>query len=434
MAALLATRVLLARTMDPAGYGAFGIGLSLTTVASKLLAFGIVPATQYYGSKESAQRSSFVKTALSLALFVSMLSLGGLWWIMPRYLTSYWAINPASHVMFLSMIPLMPVIIMSAVLTIIFIPRGQIFHFNIFQMMGGVLMPLFFGAALLFLAPPVAAVLGQVLAWIFIFAFCVWSFRYDIRLGMLDHRLACQLLLYGLKTWPYVVLSVGAARFALIIGTSQITETEAGFYIVALNVIEGMFGFYGGLGQLLLSKVSMREASSYNQVQLLMRTSVAAVAVIGSGYMLLGRPTLVLFFGRGYEEAFPLSLVLLIMGAAHAQQSLLVNFMAGIGRPFRNTVTVAVEMVVLAIAVPVLTLRYGATGLAWAAAVAAIIALVISFYQALHAMKCSHMDLLVLRKADLAQIGREIRNVASFAFKRKNLSAVSADKNVDSNL
>jgi O-antigen/teichoic acid export membrane protein len=411
LGALLVARVAMARFMGPAEYGAFGIGLNCATVLYKTGTVGLVPATQYYGGKPQGERAGFFRTVLLLGLVVSGLLTMGALTVGRTLFASYWETKPIGFEVFLIFAACVPVLMLGDLLSILLIPREKMWQFNVTQLMTGCLLPVLFMAGILVLAPLPAAITAQVLAWVAVFAYGAICFRREIYTGAFDGGTAMEVVKYGLKTWPYVLLAVGAARFAVVYGASLVTAADAGRYIVAMNVVDGLFGFHGALGQLLLSKVSKQETAAYKGVLAAMRISMAALLVLCLLYVSCGRPVFNALFGAEYQGAFVVSAVLLIMRACHAQHSIAVSFLAGNGMPGRNTITLAGEMLALLVSVPLLAERYGVIGLAWAAALSALVGLVISTVQVVRVMKCAPSDLFVLRRSDLEKVASEVRKM-----------------------
>lgn len=401
----------MARFMGPAAYGGFGIGLNCATVIYKTGTAGIVPAIQYYGGKPQGERAGFFRTVLWLSLMVSALLALGAFVGAQTFFVSYWAKQPVGYQAFVVLAAFIPVLMLGDVLSILFIPREKMLQFNVTQLLTGCLLPILFMVGLMVLTPLHAAVTAQILAWCAVFAYGISSFRKEIFAGAFDGATALGVVKYGLKTWPYVLLAVGAARFAVVYGASLVTPADAGRYIVALNVVDGLFGFHGALGQLLLSKVSKQETAAYKGVLAAMRISLAALLTLCLLYLSGGRPAFNLLFGAEYQDAFWVSAVLLIMRACHAQHSIAVSFLAGNGMPGRNTITLAGEMVALLISVPLLAELYGVIGLAWAAALSAVVGLVISTVQVKRVMQCGLGELFVLRRADLEKMAEEVRKM-----------------------
>jgi len=413
LGAILVTRILMARTMGPAAYGGFGVGLNLTTVLYKLLSVGIVPATQFYGSKEISKDISFIKTILAVSLCVALAILLIGIGVVPWLLSSYWQKQPIGYQVYTTFALFLPFIILGDVLSILFIPLGRILNYNTVQLIGGSLMPVLFSLGLFFLVPMNSAVASQIAIWIIIFLYDLWFFRKVIFAGSFDKSLAHDMTSYGLKTWPNVLLNVGAARFAVLYGASIITEVQIGYYIVAMNVVDGIFSFHAVLGQFLLSRVSKQENESYGGIQMVMRISCVVLAMICLLYLCFGKLLVEIFFGKNFVQAFQISLIILIMRFAHALHGILSNFLAGMNMPTRNTFTLGSEMLLLFITVPLLTTRYGVYGLSWAAALSAILALSVSTYQSVIVMKCNIWDLYVLRRSDISKLFNQLKSLFS---------------------
>jgi O-antigen/teichoic acid export membrane protein len=399
----------MARTLGPAAYGGFGIGLNATTVLSKFFALGTVPATQYYASKKTCGQSDFIKTVLLLTLAISAVVMLVSFGILPWALSSYWQKQTTGYGVYLGLASFIPIIMLTNSLSIVLIPWGKIRQYTVIQLIGGVLIPILFGLFLLFFPPLSAAVISQAAIWVLSFACNVWYIKGSIGHGLFQKTLAEKILSYGLKTWPNVILSLGAARIAVLIGAAFISEARVGLFIVALNLSEAIFGFHSTVGQLLLSEVSEKETDSFPLVQRVMRFSSALFLAMGVMYFAVGKYLVQWFFGDKYSSSFSLSLILLGTGLAHAFHRVLSNFLAGMGFPSRNTITLCCEVAMLAILVPLLSSNFDVQGLAVASAASALFGLIISTIQSLKIMKCRLWDLYGFTNEDFVILIQKIK-------------------------
>ncbi len=414
LAALLA-RTLMARLLGPVFYGGFGVGLNMTTVLSRLLTFGVLPAAQYYGSKTEFDRRDHLRTSLLLGLVTALFvtSLGVL--LVPRLLAGYWAKQTVGLEVFQQLAPFLGLIIIGSVMGIIMIPWNRVLQYTIGQIILGVLVPVVFLAGLPFLLPLKAAVVAQVSVWVAALFFHAWVMRGELRGGHFQPHLAKKMVRYGLMTWPQVILGVGAARLAILLGANYLDQTNIGLFIVGMNISEAIFGFHGSLGQLVLSRLSEEETGAYRVTQQAMRLSVILLVSISLIYLGVGKPLLVLIFGNEYTASWNLSLILLVTGGTHSLGRLSANVLAGLGKPIRNSLTLTCEVLCLLILIPWLTKSQGAAGLALASAISAALSLLVSLGQSARAMDCGITTLIVPRKKDWVLGGSLLKLVANSA-------------------
>jgi O-antigen/teichoic acid export membrane protein len=402
--AALVARTLMARLLGPVFYGGLGVGMNMATVMSRLLNFGVMPAAQYFGSKSEFDRRDHLRTSLVMGAIVglSVTAVGVL--LVPHFLAGYWTKQPIGLEVFQQLAPFLGLVILGNILGIILIPWNRVLQYTLGQVLVGLLVPLVFLATLPFVLPLKAAVLAQITVWIVALAYNLVVMRGELFGGRFQPDLAVKMVKYGLQTWPHVILNVGAARLAILLGANYLGQNDVGLFIVGMNISEAIFGFHGSLGQLVLSRVSEEESRAYQVTQQTMRLSVILLIAIALLYILLGQPLLVLIFGREYSSSWNLSLVLLITGGAHSLGRLSANVLAGLGKPIRNTVTLVGEVLSLAILVPLLTMSSGTIGLALASAISAVISLIISLWQTGRLMGCGMKTLLVPEKNDAVLI------------------------------
>lgn len=413
LAGALASRVLMARMLGPAQYGGFGFSLNLVTVISRIFAFGLVPSVQYHASKKDWSRKDFLRTVVVIGVGVALALTAISIVAVPRLLVKQFADHPSSAQSYpylaLGVFP----VVLGSVFAIVLIPWGRVGAYTVVQLMTGAFIAIAFGASSAIVAPLKAAIAANLIAWCIALAYNIGILRRDLWGGTFQGSAARKIWRYGLVVWPNVILGVGTARLATLLGGAFVPEEALGEFIVALNVAEGLFAFHAPLGTLLFSRVSEQERASFGVTQETMRVSVVTLLAVSAVFVLLGKPVLVLLFGRRFENAWVPALVLLGTGAAHALMRVLNNFLAGMGKPTRNTVTLASEVAALCALVPFLARKYGAIGLASASASAAAVSLVVSTAQGCWEMRCTPAALFLVRMDDLAKMRRRIGGLIS---------------------
>ncbi len=411
LGATLVSRVLMARLMGPVGYGGFGVGINLVAVLSKALAFGAPPAVQYYASKKQESREDFLRTVLGLALALSVALTGFAVLVLPRLAAFYFNQQPIAA----SMYPILAFgvfpIVLGSTLASVLIPWGRISVYAAIQFVPSAIVLVGF-VVLLTLRPPLeAAVVAQLIAWAAALLYNAWVVRAELKGGRFRWDLAKRIARYGLVIWPNVLLGIGTARIAVVMGAVFVTGAEIGYFVVALNVVEGILAFHAPVGQLLFARVSERERQAFGIAQESMRVSVFVLVSLSLVFVVIGRPFLVAIFGREFAASWPLALVLIGTGVCHALMRVLNNFVAGMGRPSLNTITLAVETGLLIALIPLLAASGSALGLAVASLSSAIAALIVATTHACGIMRCSPATLYVTRRSDLAKLGRRVQHL-----------------------
>jgi hypothetical protein len=122
----------------------------------------------------------------------------------------------------------------------------------------------------------------------------------------------------------------------------------------------------------------------------------------------MGKWLLLILFGKGYDGSWDLALILVVASTAHALMRVLSNFMAGMGKPGKNTITLMTEILSLLVSIPVATHAYGVEGLCIAAALSASMSFGVSLLQCCREMNCSPLVLLVPRIEDLRKVSRRM--------------------------
>jgi O-antigen/teichoic acid export membrane protein len=411
LAAAVVTRVVMARLMGPAGYGGFGVGLNLVTVTSKVLAFGSAPAVQYNASKGQESRGDCLRTVLGLGMVLGTAVAAFSVLVLPGFLGDYFNQQPvaASVYPFLAL-GVLP-IVLGGVLASLLIPWGRIFAYAVIQLVPGAFTLVFFGVSLAVMTPLAAAVAGYLVAWGTGLGYNLWVLRGEMRGGRFQWSLATRIVRYGLVVWPNVVLAIGAARTAVVLGAGYVAGADIGLLVVALNLVEGVLAFHAPMGQLLFTRVSERERQSFAITQESMRVSVFVMVVVSAAFVAAGRPILLVLFGGQFAGAWHLALILIGTGVCHSLMRVLNNFLAGMGLPSRNTITLAVETALLLVLVPVLAHSGSVVGLAVASVCSAFVGLLVATVQTCRIMRCSPTALYATRRADLLKLHRRVRRL-----------------------
>jgi O-antigen/teichoic acid export membrane protein len=300
-------------------------------------------------------------------------------------------------------------IVLGGLLAALLIPWGRILAYAVIQVVPGVLVLGVFAALVALVGPLAAAVAGHLVAWGTALGYNLWVLRQELRGGRFQWTLASRILRYGFVVWPNVVLAIGTARTAVLLGAGYVAAADIGFFVVALNLVDGVFAFHAPIGQLLFTRVSERERQSFAITQESMRVSVFGLLAVSAVFVAVGRPVLLILFGNQFADSWHLALILIGTGVCHSLMRVLNNFLAGMGRPSRNTITLAAETALLLVLVPALAHSGSIIGLAVASAASAFAALIIATFQTCRVMRCSPAALYMTRRSDLTKLHRRVR-------------------------
>jgi O-antigen/teichoic acid export membrane protein len=411
LVAALITRVFMARLLGPAGYGGFGVAVNLVTVLSKALAFGALPATQYFASKGQESREDLLRTVLTLGAVLGVALTGFALLVLPRVGGFYFSQQPIAAAIYpLLALGILPIVV-GGVIASVLIPWGRVPAYATTQLMPSVLVLIGLLALLAVTSPLQAAALAYLAAWTAAMLYGIWVVRRGLSGGRFRSGLAKDIARYGLVVWPNVLLGVGSSRIAIVLGAVFVSGADMGLFVIALNVVEGVFAFHAPIGQLLFTRVSEREHQAFGIAQESMRVSVFVLLGLSLVFVAVGRPMITWVFGRDFAASWLLALVLIGTGVSHSLMRVLNNFVAGMGRPGLNTITLGVETGLLIALVPLFAVSGSPLGLAVASVCSALAALLVATAHSCSIMRCRPATLYLTRRSDLARLGRRVQDL-----------------------
>lgn len=395
----LATRVLLARLLGAASFGAFGAALGAATLLSRALSFGSATASQVFASRPGRDRGTLIGTSLALASAVAVVATGIgfllLGWIQATLLANH----PGSGATLALLLAFLPVVIISMNLGVMLIPFRQVKAYSVLQLVGGsaFIVP----CALLSLAlPPIqAAAWAQVTLWLTVLIATTILLRDDLKTLRVDWDLAREMVAFGWRAWPNVCLSIGLASCAVLFGAPFLSPVELSLFVLALNIVEGVFSPHASVGQLMLSKAAADTQDAYGKTALLVRLSWVAFLGVGALMAATGWWLIPTVFGREFTTAYAVTLALLVGGAAHAIVRLLGNVFAGVGQPARTTRTLSAEMAAFLVLLVGLG-QHGLWGVVAASSGSAVVGVVVGLDQFRRLSNLSWTDLLFSKRSD----------------------------------
>lgn len=395
----LASRVVLSHSLGVANFGAFGAATNAMTVSSRTLSFGSASAAQYFASKVAAPRGTVIATSLGLAGIISLVAMAGQFVLVGPMQTAFFGQHPLGLQALLRMSWAMPFVVLAMNLGVMLIPFRRIREYGGLQVLSGGLFVFLCLGLLPFMAPLQAAVVAQITVWGATLGATLWFIRDDLHDLHWSGPLARQLLSFGFRSWPNGCLSIGIASFAVLFGARFMSPVELSVFVLAMNIVEGLFSPHVALGALVLSKQASEEEAAQPKVMRLLRTSLALFAGLFAAFALTGYWVIPFVFGPGFRPAYAVGLALFVTGASHAMLKTMGNAFAGMGRPGLTTVALAGEVLVLGC----LLWTLGTTGL-WGVVVASAVASIVGWGIALVQMRSlyrtSFSNLLFANQSD----------------------------------
>lgn len=185
--------------------------------------------------------------------------------------------------------------------------------------------------------------------------------------------------IFGFGRWVFVSSILGFLVISLdkVILGGQITATQFGVYSVAVLLFMAPYDICQKLVSSVLfpalSEVNRTDPASLKSIYYRMRLPVEGfAAVVGTALVILGDWIVRLLYDPRYYEAGPvlqiMSVAIFLIGTYASSQVYMV-----VGKPWIMTMLIAVRLVALAIALPLLTASHGLIGTAWAIVVSHVL-------------------------------------------------------------
>jgi O-antigen/teichoic acid export membrane protein len=413
----MVSRVLIWRLLGVEAYGGVAFSLNLVTVISRSLSPGIAPATQYWAAKTHAHRDDVARVATTIGVVVAAVLVVGTYAAMPLLARHYFPadsrVAPTFAWLALGIFP----VVVTSVLASLLLAWTRFGAYNLVALVTGIFVPVIMLLATLVVPPVTAVVAAHLVCWFAAAALALVFTAGPVHAGRWNGDLVRPMLKFALQSWPNIVMSVGAARLVSVVGLAFVGDVQFGFYILAVNVTEALFAMFAPIGQILFTRVSNSEAASFAVVARSMRLAVLTFTLLSVGFILAGKPVLLLVLGDSAAPAWPIALIVLGSAGAHAIMRIMTSVLAGMGRPTLNTVALGVEIAVLALCIVPLGMRFGATGLAVCGVIGAAAALLVNMVQLCRVM---HVGPITLFVPSLGDVRFAMSRVGEFVSRRRN--------------
>jgi O-antigen/teichoic acid export membrane protein len=402
-------RIVLARLLGVAAFGAFGAALNAVTVLSRVLSFGSASASQFYAGKGDFDRKQILGTSLAISSIVSLFAGAILSATHGMVASTFFSEHPSGLIAYQALVWFVPLVILTMNLGVLLIPFGLVGKYGQTQVLQGGMFLVPCVILALFVPGLQASVIGQALVWVATFAFVSWHLWRTARGLSFCAELAHQMVKYGFKAWPNVCLNIGIARIATLIAAIYLGSVELGIFVLAMNLVEAACSPQIAAGQLILNRAA--SGSESGATLRMMRLSVgyfACVAIVLVGFAWTLLP---LVFGREFAPVRDVIGIVAITGAAHAMMKTIANFAAGQGKPQLATLGLLFESTALAVLLPTLAPQFGIIGVAWAGAVSALLGWLTAGIQMRKLSGSGLKSQLVPTSADIIELSQHVNQL-----------------------
>lgn len=415
-------RIVLAAVLGPSQLGAFGLATGTVSILSRWLSFGAGPAAQFVGGRGQAPERS-ARSVLALAVVIGAVAGAVSWLALPVLDRLVFSGQAEGFEIFRRLQPWLPVVVVGMAMSLFLLGRGRLRAYGLLQVLpeAGFLAVLVVGWAIGLGAT--GAVIGQVVAWAtlligaLIGGWTLWG------RGAVDPGIVREVVAYGVRSWPLVMLQFGIARIALLVGARFVSAEALGYYVLASGLADALTIIPGLAAQLVFNATSGAREGVRDLAFRVIRLASWGLLVGAGVIAIIGKPFFILAFGSRFEPAWALLVILLGTTVTRGLLSLLLAFLSGRGRPGTSNYSQVTELVLLLVLVPVAASRFGATGMAAAAVAASAVGVLVASLLLTRLEGIRIGDLLLVRRDDLVAVRRRMAEMLG----RRVVGATHAD-------
>lgn len=352
----LATGVIVARALGPAGRGELAAALLISQIAAWTFSIGATEAISYHHSRHPRDAGRLLTSWLALTVPLTLLALVASELLLPILFAAQ-----TQEAIDLTRIYLLtiPLVLLQGVFAGTLLGDEDFNFYNLTR----------------FVVPAVAAVSYALLwaiddfsvAWalaanaaanLISVAMLTWRSLRRYPLSGFDFPLLKKTSWYGLKSHGGSVGALVNARLDLLIIPAFLAAASVGLYSVATN-ISSILPVLTGTVALMLLPVAARRQGSARTVILTLQATVAVALLIAVPLEILAPYALKLIYGSGFDDA-TLPLRLLLPGAvAQAAGTVLWSGLLAADRPFLGTAAIVPGAIVTAVGLIVFLPQYG---------------------------------------------------------------------------
>ena len=376
---LLGSRLLTARMLGPADFGALTNALNFITIISRWGSLGIGPATQFTAAKYPEKKHTLFVYVILASILTGTLSFGLLNFFIKEIYTWQFREVKTTYFVYQKLIQFLPLVILSLSLPILILGSGQIKKYSLTQLLPLLLQSFIVFAAYLQSHPIDYLIITNIIYWfssviitlVFI-QFKHFRFRFDYDLMVIFTK-------YGIKSWPQVILQFGVSRMAVLIGAQYLSSEDLGYYILASNVSESLLIVYNSANPLIFNKTSLKGA---NHLLLYRTIRFSNIFYLAAALTLtfLGKPVFLFLFGEAFAASWHLLLLLLLSVFFYGMMRLYHNYFLALNRNGTVTMIQAIQLFILTASSMLLCPEFGAIGLCVSCIITSAFGMLISMF------------------------------------------------------
>ncbi len=402
LAVTLVTTAVLARALGPAGQGAFSLITLVPWILVETGNLGIGTAIVYFIGKEKYGFKDVVNSIWVFDLLwgsaITIIALVALPFVHPIFFKGV-------DLMYIILsLVVFPIWLLSQHLAWVMLAKEDIVKYNVLI----AIRPLAFIFLLLISLLLVQnRVLGAIISWdLAIVLNAIIAVFYLLKLVpfrlSFDSGLIKNMLSYGLKAYMGSVLLFFNYRFDLLLVSMFLSNTQVGFYSVALALAEIIWRIPNSIGLALFPRVSSSKAEDNNLLTPLVARNTVFVAVLAClPFAIFGKPLVAMVLGPSFLPLFS-ALWLLMPGVViFSAGRILISHFNGSGRPMVSGFSSLVSLIVMVSLDMFFIPRWGIAGAALASTIAYTVFSLIMLWFFVRGMNISLRELLFIRFSDL---------------------------------
>ena len=393
--------IVAARSLGPAGLGAFSVALVVPALVSLFLQFGLGVANVYFIGRKKYPVDVLLGNALTLGLITSALVLP-LYLLLIPFLLRTVAVRVQSEVLVLIGVSI-PLALIGGHISYIFLGLQDIREYNRLKLVrnGSTLLFLVFFVLILRLSV-MGAVVAMVLAWALMVVRGLWALRRVVTVRLLwNWPVLKDCLRLGIKGYLANLFQFFNYRLDVLLLSFFMGVTAVGIYTTAVATAEVLWYMPEAAATVLFPRTagtSEEEARSFTPM--VSRTVSPWTLAWGILLALLSYPVVILVFGGQYAAAVrPLQLllpgvVMLSLG------KVLASDLGGRGLLLYNTISSLVGLIATVALDLLLIPRWGINGAAVASSISYALTTLLVLGLYIHVSGNNIRDVLIPKRSD----------------------------------
>ncbi|MDQ3493116.1 MAG: polysaccharide biosynthesis C-terminal domain-containing protein [Chloroflexota bacterium] len=219
-----------------------------------------------------------------------------------------------------------------------------------------------------------------------------------------QRRLLAGQLRYGIRSWPGSLAERLQFRADLFLVNALVGVTATGVYSVATSVAETLWYIPAALGVVIFSRVAAGGLDAAPLTSAVTRVTLAFGLVVGVAALVVAPIGVEVLYGAPFRDAGP-ALQLLLPGiVAYGVVSVLSQFLLAAGAPGRSTLVLLAGLTLNLVANALLIPRFGIMGAAMSSSISYTVTallMVVAFHRLTHQPL---RDTLLVRRSDLRRL------------------------------